>query len=156
MPGWRVTLSDPARRGRLRRKWRAWRNYPLADRALIVEAALWLAMARLAVVLVPFRYIASWLERRADAPPSRPGLPARVGRAVLVAAGHVPWNAVCLPQALAAKMMLARRGQGAVFHLGARLDEQGNIAAHAWLVCDGEVVTGAAGMAGMAPLVKFG
>ena len=63
-----------------------------------------------------------------------------------MAGRNVPWNAVCLPQAMAAKAMLARRGCGSSFRLGADFDAQGRIIAHAWLVAGGTIVVGAAGV----------
>ena len=78
-----------------------------------------------------------------------------VGQAVTIAARNVPWNAVCLPQAMAAKAMLARRGQGSALHLGAARAGDG-LTAHAWLVAGGEVVVGEAGIAEVAPLARFG
>jgi hypothetical protein len=64
----------------------------------------------------------------------------RVRTAVAVAARNVPRNAVCLPQAMAAKAMPARRGRGSSFHLGAGFDTRGKLTAHAWLVAGGKVV----------------
>ncbi|HEX4848452.1 MAG TPA: lasso peptide biosynthesis B2 protein [Novosphingobium sp.] len=144
-----------ARLARLRRKWRAWRGYAFADRLLIVEAAVWLAAARLFVLLLPFRWLGPWL-RKTTTPPDRPALAPRIGRAVLTASRHVPWQAACLPQALAAKLMLGLRGQGAVVHLGAKLDETGALAAHAWLTCGDNLVTGGEGLPGYTPLIQLG
>jgi hypothetical protein len=79
-----------------------------------------------------------------------------VRQAVTVAARNVPWNAVCLPQAMAAKAMLARRGQGSALHLGASRDDGGGLTAHAWLEVGGEIVVGETGVADMAPLTRFG
>lgn len=127
-----------------------------ADRMLVVEAALMLALARICVLTVRFRSLAKWLARAPDAQPSDAMLAAHVSWAVAMAARNVPWNAVCLPQAMAAKAMLARRGQGSAFHLGATIEEDGALSAHAWLECSGQIVTGEAGMRGMSHLVRFG
>jgi len=126
------------------------------DRFLICEAAVMLAAARLCVLTVPLRVLARLLSRMPDAAVSDPELVAQVGKAVSIAARHVPWNAVCLPQAMAAKAMLARRGQGSAFHLGAMIGKDGRPDAHAWLECDGQIVTGGAGMRGISHLARFG
>jgi hypothetical protein len=63
---------------------------------------------------------------------------------------------MCLPRAIAAKAMLARRGCGSAFHLGAGIDPRGGLALHAWLVAGGEVVVGAAGVSGVKPVARFG
>lgn len=127
----------------------------MADRLLIIEAAFWLGLARFFVLWFPFRWLGRWL-RKPAAPQAQADLALRIGRAVLTASRHVPWQAVCLPQALAAKLMLALRGQGSVLHLGARLDESGALAAHAWLTCDSNIVTGGEGLPGFTALIKFG
>jgi len=141
--------------GWLVRKWRAWRNYRMADRLLILEAAAWLGLARFYVVWFPFGWLGRWLRKPASGS-DQPQLALRVGRAVLTASRHVPWQAACLPQALAAKLMLALRGQGSALHLGAKIDESGALAAHAWLTCEGKIVTGGAGLPGYTPLVQLG
>lgn len=139
----------------VRRKWRAWRAYSGHDRLLILEATAWLGLARFYIVWFPFGWLGPWLRRRAT-DPVRPEMARRIGRAVLTASRHVPWQAVCLPQALAAKVMLGLRGEGSILHLGARLDENGNLAAHAWLTCGDKIVTGGAGLPDYTPLVKLG
>lgn len=144
---------EPA--GTLRRKWRAWRNYSILHRLLILEAGAWLGVTRFYLVWFPFGWLAPWLRKRATGQ-SRPDLARQMGRAVLTASRHVPWQAACLPQALAAKLMLALRGHGSALHLGAKLDEGGALAAHAWLTCGGDIVTGGAGLPGYTPLVRLG
>lgn len=48
---------------------------------------------------------------------------------------YVPFKAICLPQAIAAKLMLERRGVASSLHLGAALHTRSGKAfeAHAWL-----------------------
>lgn len=141
--------------GLFRRKWRAWRTYPSADRRLICEAALLLGLTRFFVAFLPFRWLGPWL-RKPTVQLERSELSRQIGRAVLTASRHVPWQAACLPQALTAKLMLARRGQGSAVHLGAKLDENGALAAHAWLTCGGDIVTGGGGLPGYTPLIQLG
>jgi hypothetical protein len=132
---------------------------PTADRLLVCEAVVLLGLARIAVLTVPLRLMAPRLRRapdRASTASHDSELTGRVRRAVTRAARHVPWDAVCLPQAIAAKAMLARRGIGSAFYLGATINTQGRIVAHAWLVSGGEIVTGAAGASAMARLARFG
>lgn len=126
------------------------------QRLLLLEAALFLGLARLMLLAVPFGRIAPWLQRSPDTGPRDPAAVLAIGEAVTIAARNVPWNAVCLPQAMAAKAMLARRGQGSALHLGAAKAGSGGLTAHAWLVAGGEIVVGEAGIAGMAPLARFG
>jgi hypothetical protein len=128
---------------------------PNRQRVLLLEAALFLGLARLALLALPFGRIAPWLQRSPDSGAGDTATVLAVGQAVAIAARNVPWNAVCLPQAMAAKAMLARRGQGSALHLGAARAGDG-LTAPAWLVAGGEVVVGEAGIAEVAPLARFG
>jgi hypothetical protein len=141
---------------KLRRKLGTFLGMSGADRWLVFEAIATLGLARFIVLTVPFRFMAPWLSRAPETGACDEALLGSVRRAVTMAARNVPWNAVCLPQAMAAKAMLARRGCGSSFHLGADFDAQGKIIAHAWLVAGGTVVVGAAGIAGVTPLARFG
>jgi hypothetical protein len=127
-----------------------------AERLLVCEAIVMLGMARFIVLTVPFRLVAPWLRCAPEAGTCDEALLFQVRQAVTTAARNVPWNAVCLPQAMAAKAMLARRGCGSAFHLGATFDPNGKLIAHAWLVAGGKVVVGDAGIPGMSPLARFG
>ncbi len=129
---------------------------PAGDKKLVLEAAALLALARFAVAAVPFRFLAPLLRRGPEVCTGDAVLCARVGWAVTAAARAVPWDAVCLPQAMAAKVMLARRGQGSSLHLGAGFDAQGGMIAHAWLESDGATVVGRAGAAAVTRIACFG
>lgn len=125
-------------------------------RAMVAEAALLLGLARLAVLVLPAR----WFLPRPTQQVASGALPDQacctaVRWAIAVAARNVPWRAVCLPQALAARAMLARRGQRSTFHLGARPDPSRKLVGHAWLTVGDTVITGGDGMAGVKPLAKF-
>src|ERR1700749_2147701 len=110
---------------RLNRKFRTFRRMSGRDRMYLFEAVLFLALARLVILTVPFRYTAKWLRRAPETGRCAPDLLRAVRRAIAIAAANVPWNAVCLPQAMAGKAMLARRGWGSAFHLGAAFDANG-------------------------------
>jgi hypothetical protein len=125
------------------------------QRLLLLEAALFLGLARLMLLTLPFGRIAPWLQRSPDQGVCDVATVLAVGEAVTIAARNVPWNAVCLPQAMAAKAMLAWRGEGSALHLGAaRVGDE--LTAHAWLVAGGKIVVGEAGITDVAPLTRFG
>ncbi|MGA8495784.1 MAG: lasso peptide biosynthesis B2 protein [Xanthobacteraceae bacterium] len=128
-------------------------------RAVLVEAVAWLLVARLSLIFVSFPHLArrlGTLVAPADARALRAGsdnkqdqtrVAEEVGWAVTRAARHVPFNAVCLPQAMAARIMLKRRGVDSVLHFGARIGQGRSgqdkpIDAHAWLDAAGVEVTG--------------
>jgi hypothetical protein len=121
-------------------------------RALVAEAVLCLMLARLALIFVPFPKLARRLGRFVPPEEARRLAPAPVaphaqwaadiGWAVTRAARYVPFQAVCLPQAMAARFMLARRGVASTMHFGAARGEDKPLDAHAWLDAAGVEVTG--------------
>ncbi|MGN6572163.1 MAG: lasso peptide biosynthesis B2 protein [Pseudolabrys sp.] len=122
-------------------------------RALVAEAVLGLMVARLALALVPFPKLARRLgrfvppdeARRLAATPRRNGsaqIATDIGWAVTRAARYVPFKAVCLPQAMAARVMLERRGVASTMHFGAAKGEEKPFDSHAWLDAAGVEVTG--------------
>lgn len=109
-----------------------------------LEAGVALTRATLALRRVPEDQVASLLGTPSPPtpdPPAGPGPEARrVGRAVIRAAGLLPWHPTCLPQALAAQRMLRRRGIAHEGHLGVTKAEP--FEAHAWVTVRGTPVVG--------------
>jgi hypothetical protein len=137
-------------------------------RLLVLEAVGWLILVFLALRWVSFRDLAKWL-----GPVSRPTPPSEIrgtvqpepdlrlardiAAAVRRAAKMVPWAGKCLPQAMAAKVMLACRGLTTTLHLGAApATATAPLSAHAWLSLGSITLTGAEARAGHAELVRFG
>lgn len=128
----------------------AWR-----DRAMVAEAALVLSAARVTVGLLPYRRLRPWLT--ASGGPASDALVAyRVRRAVTLASRNLPFELVCLPQAMAAKLMLARRGFGSSLIVGAGRGDDDTVFLHAWLESGGTIVVGDAGRSSFTPVVTFG
>lgn len=127
-----------------------------ARRRLVAEAALWLALAGLALRVLRFRMIARHLGESltpaqgiarmaaAKAAGDPLALVYDIGWAVRLAAVHLPFPALCLQQALAAKYMLRRRHITGALHLAVatRTEPGGAMRAHAWLDAAGVEVTG--------------
>ena len=116
------------------------------------EALLCLALARALVRFVPFKLWRSSLgplDSEAAAglvvlPDHERDRAASIGRIVCAMAARAWFDAVCLPQAMAARWMLRRRGIASRIVVGSRrgdLDE--GTLFHAWLVASGVIVTGA-------------
>ncbi len=78
----------------------------------------------------------------------------RVGRAVTLVAGRVPWHPTCLRQALAARRMLARRNIPCRTHVG--VVDPRSLSAHAWVTVGDLIVVGAHGAGDTTPLAAFG
>lgn len=124
------------------------------DRILTYEAGVTLWFARLWLAIMPFRKVAGKLGTSYPAAaPKNMLLPTsetddavarQISEAVIRASKNVPYKAVCIQQAVAAKIMLARRGIPSVMHFGVGRteDEHEKMRAHAWLATANVEVTG--------------
>lgn len=138
-------------------------------KAILVEAALFVALFTVTLRLLPFRSL-RWLFGRPRRP--SPGAPGRAVETlrrdrndrVLV---DVRWalgvvrrlgdpRRGCLPRALAGRVMLRRRGYTPTLHIGIRRDDgAGKVAFHAWLTEQGTPVTGVRTDLSFATLAQF-
>ena len=112
---------------------------------LLIEAALLLVAARIALKALPTARIVTWVRRpmRAGDRSAGPGELQQIHWAVSAFSRNAPIRLVCFPQALAMYAMLRRRKiLGEVLYGAARLDN-GKLAAHAWLRSEGRVWVGA-------------
>jgi hypothetical protein len=124
------------------------------SRVLLLEAAFCIVLARLALIFIPFPRLARHLGRFVTPDEAkRRGAQAlgreadarhagEIGWAVTRAARNLPFKAVCLPQAIAARLMLDRRRIASVLHFGAAKGSDEQLDAHAWLDAAGVEVTG--------------
>ena len=126
------------------------------DRALLLEAAVALSVAQLLVLTTPFRRIARWLESDRGTHDCDENFFIRLGSALGTAGRGLPWRIVCLPEAIAAKAMLRRRGYRSALHIGASVDSNGKLVAHAWVVTGGKAVVGGSDVRHVMPLARFG
>lgn len=121
-----------------------------AERALAIEAAALLLIARVAVRLVAFRHIVRVLrldqgETSSTTDARACERAARIGWAIRAATAHTPWGGTCLMQGIAGVAMLRRRRVPATLYLGVAKDttSTSGLAAHAWLRSGGTTLTGA-------------
>jgi hypothetical protein len=141
--------SSPARRVR--------RFLSLAGdrRSLLVEAALYLLLVRLALLVVPFQKLAGRIggcmspsdpratrARQHSILPEQSRIALEVAWAVTRAARHFPFKVMCLPQAMSARAMLTQRGIRSVLHFGTAAGKEAPLVAHVWLEAAGVEVTG--------------
>ena len=138
-----------ARISRLRRL--SWR-----ERLILAEALVMLGLARLALIILPFRRLASHLARPlVDGKRGDLGEARRVGVALHHAARVTPWRSKCLEQAVAGQWMLRRRGLRGTLSLG--VAKEGEVMeAHAWLRCGEQIVTGGQEVARYGVVARFG
>ncbi len=140
---------------RYRRRFGALALLSWSDKALAFESVAMLAAARVLVKITPRNRLAYRMGgTRADG--TGPGqvsksdcgggtqssTGARVGRMVERAAKTTWWRSMCLEKALAGKWMLRRRGIPSTMYVG-MAKRGGEFIAHAWLVGEGQTLTGA-------------
>ena len=117
---------------------RAWRRLPAGDRRLLSEAALLVVGARVALTLLPFHAVHRLAVRAARVPSRRRPSPSRerAAWAVRAVASRIPRTA-CLPEALAADVLMRRHGHATRLCVGVRRPESGSgLDAHAWVEDD--------------------
>jgi hypothetical protein len=128
------------------RRLRRFLALPAPERGLLLRAAILLALIRLGLWLLPFRTLRRLLARLAQVPARGRGSgsipPERIVWAVSVASRIVPGTGTCLVRALAAQVLLVRRGHPSRLRLGVARNEKGRLEAHAWLESQGTIVIG--------------
>jgi hypothetical protein len=133
---------------------------PARERWFLVKVSLLLEAIKLTMSLVPFRILRTLVDRAASVPvrvSPRERYPAQsIGRVVQTTSRHVPGEKTCLVQALAAQVLLVRRGHPATLHIGAYKTDEGAFQAHAWVECEGEVVIGGYELERYTPLTTLG
>lgn len=139
---------------RLARLWRG--------RWLVLDVLVLLGATRLALLVVPFRRLASALGPADSESPDEVDDVAlaearRIAWAIRAVSRRTPWPSTCFPQALTALILLRRRGIPGTLYLGAAFRPDGvGLEAHAWLRCGPIDVTGGRGDRRFATLARFG
>lgn len=127
------------------------------NRYLLLEAIFLLGMARLVMIIFPFRWVANSLgQPMAETPVER--LPSeqqqqlrQVAWAIRKLSPHTPWQSKCLVQAMAGKQMLKSRQINSTLYLGVMRNNYSNktntdpLKAHAWLRSGHMLLTGGQG-----------
>lgn len=123
---------------------RRYRKLSPRERRVLALASALVPLVHLTQQRLPFRRWRRLLEsagarlpRGAEAPTVR-----EIAWAVEVARRWVPGTYRCLPAAYAAHILLRRYGYASEVHVGVRRDAQAKVEAHAWVVCQGQVVVG--------------
>lgn len=119
---------------------------------LFLEAVYFLAYARLAISLIPFKYIAPTLGIQTLEMNNSIEAKETLSKAMEIAQAikrgvrYAPWINVCLPQAIVAQRMLARRKIAYTVYLGTAKDESNSgLKAHAWVKCGDLFIVGKMG-----------
>lgn len=111
---------------------------------LLAEAVVAVPTMRLALTVLPFRFLQgaiSGMARRGRPRVSPTDSPEQIAQMVNAVADRVP-HATCLTRALAATLLLTRRGHTPTLRLGVARNDDGSLRAHAWLDCSGRTILG--------------
>lgn len=139
------------------------RVFLLLDRAqqmLLLEAAVLLGAASIAITILPFRVVGIQIGALMHETPMSNELGAlatakTIRRAVDSAEKNIPVVTTCFSRAVATKVLLRRRGVPTTLYLGvARAGDE--VLAHAWLRCGTVTLTGAGVYRKFVPVCWFG
>jgi hypothetical protein len=115
-------------------------------RGLLIEAALGLLLARLALRVLPFRRLKPFFNRPVHGPevdgPARQRLQKEVVWAIRRTAEFLPGKTVCFPRGIVAQAMLRRRGVATTLYYGVMRLPAGSPVAHVWVQDGAQGVVG--------------
>ena len=118
-------------------------NLSAPERTILIIAVPLVAAVRLCLLIVPFPTLyKAWLAtlpRLARTPSAESPSPERVVWLVAVASRSIP-GARCLPQSVAAQLLLARQGHLVELRIGVRKQDD-ELEAHAWLEHNGAPIS---------------
>ena len=139
-------------------KWQRFMQLGAADRRLLLHATVWLGIARIMLIVMPFRRLSARLSAKSDPTQPEPDqdLLKRISYAVSAAANNVPWRSDCFPQTIAARMLLKRHGHASTIHFGVERAGEDVLNSHAWLTCGETVVTGGSELNRYAEIHRLG
>jgi hypothetical protein len=121
---------------------------------LFAQVLALLCLAQIVTTVFPFRRYIKWLAPSAKAEDAPPELVRSLRRKISIASRVWPGGSKCLVQAVAARILLNRRGYRSTLFFGVS-DPQADFSAHAWLSSGGIDVCGGPGSAGFTEVARF-
>lgn len=120
---------------------------PLKRKFLFIEVFILTGIARLSIIIIPFKYLSLVMGRRnfestyklSDESIKRVS---DISYAVKKMSRFTPWESKCLVQALTAQLILRQSGIASTLYLGIARESANTLLAHAWLRCGNMIVTG--------------
>jgi hypothetical protein len=131
----------------------------LIDYFFFLEAWCLLHLAKLVILVVPFKKIASrmgslQLESTHDLQSIEKTT--QIEHAVRRASRYTLYDSKCYDKALSAKALLFQIGLPATIYFGLAMDAGNQLSAHAWVRCGNKIITGKAGMERFTVIACFG
>ena len=118
---------------------------PWRGKWLYLNTAFWLVSVKAGLYLLPFERLRGW-QARSDEPAGKPAEMEEM-RAIIEAIERIgqvlaPLRINCLPQALVGHRLLGRKGFDVQLKIGVLKNRSDQLAAHAWLEYQGQVILG--------------
>ena len=134
-------------------------NRALIDYVLFAEAWCLLHLAKLVILFMPFKKIASrmgMLKIESTHNLQSMEKPTQIEHAVRRASRYTLHESKCYDQALTAKALLGQMGLRATIYFGLAKETDNQLMAHAWVRCGNTIITGKAGMERFTVVAFFG
>jgi hypothetical protein len=115
-----------------------------SERLVLAEAVGALAVAALAIRLIPFKSLAASAGSVGQGKKGGAEAPAiaKSRWAIRATAPYLPWKIACFQEGLALHSMLRRRGVASFLHYGVGQSAERGLSAHVWVSVNGRVVIG--------------
>ncbi|MCF8214107.1 MAG: lasso peptide biosynthesis B2 protein [Chitinophagaceae bacterium] len=129
------------------------------DYFFFVEAWAMLHLAKLVILFVPFKKIASWMGRlqmESTHHLQQTVVPIKIEHAVRRASRYTLHESKCYDQALTAKALLGQSRLPSTIYFGLAKEGNNQLMAHAWVRCGSRIITGKAGMERFTIVACFG
>lgn len=109
---------------------------------MFLRAAIVVASVRIALSVLPFRWVCGFVCGLPLSPDTQEGNPVNSLESIVrVVSRQIPM-ASCLTQALALRWLLVRAGHRARVHIGVTKSDTGGFEAHAWVESRGKILLG--------------
>jgi hypothetical protein len=134
-------------------------NRSIIDYLVFVEAWCLLHLAKLVIVFLPFKKIASWMGSLGVESVHElhsTDLFTKIEHAVLRASRYTLHQSKCYDQALTAKALLGQCNLPATIYFGLAKESDNQLIAHAWVRCGERIISGKAGMERFTVVACFG
>jgi hypothetical protein len=133
---------------------------PLAEQLLYIEVTFWLGMFRIAILILPFKVIASLLGKHMSESDKKHRFKSMetaklIALSIRTMSLRLPWECKCLAQAVSGKIMLDNRKISNTLYLGVAKDENEKLIAHAWLRIGENIILGDEGLDRFAVVSTF-
>ena len=135
------------------------KNRALIDYLLFVEAWCLLHLAKLVIVFMPFKKIASWMGRLGVESLHylhSSDFSTKIEHAVRRSSRYTLYESKCYDQALTAKALLGQFSLPATIYFGLAKESDNQLMAHAWVRCGNSIITGRAGVERFTVVACFG